>query len=109
MLWAVGIAGSILEGSPDGFESFQGPKDSLQTLWGATSIDADTAYAVGINGTIAAWDGVQWRRDSGGSDDVTWHGITGSDDTIVLVGSSGAIKVSEAGQSTDVMSPTTVA
>jgi hypothetical protein len=108
-LWAVGISGSILEGSPDGFDFFQGPKESLQTLWGATSLDANTAYAVGINGTIAAWDGVQWRRDSGGSGDVTWHGISGSEETIVLVGTSGAIKVSEGGVSTDIASPTSAA
>ena len=76
------------------------------TLWGATALASDDVYAVGLQGTIAHWNGKLWRSVGGAGTDVTWFGVYGADDSLALVGTGGQIKLSVEGQIVEIESPT---
>ncbi|MDP6942649.1 MAG: hypothetical protein QF464_00745 [Myxococcota bacterium] len=76
------------------------------TLWGATALAEDDVYAVGMQGTIAQWNGHMWRSVGGAGTDVTWFGLHGAGDSLALVGTGGQIKLSIAGQIVEIESPT---
>ena len=76
------------------------------TLWGATALATDDVYAVGLQGTIAHWNGLLWRSVGGAGTDVTWYGVYGAGDSLALVGTGGQIKLSVDGQIVEIESPT---
>jgi hypothetical protein len=76
------------------------------TLWGATALASDDVYAVGLQGTIAHWNGLMWRSVGGAGTDVTWFGVYGAGDSLALVGTGGQIKLSIEGQIIEIESPT---
>ena len=78
---------------------------TFPTLWGAHAIAEDDVYAVGLQGTILHFDGQSWKSDAGPSGGATWYGMHGGDGTIVLVGSGGAIQMSEGAGLIPVASP----
>ncbi len=86
----------------------EGVGGSLGTLWGVHAVTPEDAWAVGLQGTMARWDGQRWRN-VGGAEGVgkSWRGMAGGADTLVLVGDGGAITVSDGGVLSDVASPTT--
>lgn len=68
------------------------PGTTFPTLWGVHAIEEDDVYAVGLGGAILHYDGKSWKSDAGSATGATWYGMHGSGQTIVLVGSGGAIQ-----------------
>ena len=76
------------------------------TLFGVEVVSPTEAYAVGLGGTIIEYDGQFWSEPPGPDTNVTWFGLHGDIDTLVMVGSAGHISVTGGGTLTNVESPT---
>lgn len=76
------------------------------TLFGVEVVSETEAYAVGLSGTIIEFDGQAWREPQGPDTSITWYGLHGDEDSLVMVGSGGSISVAESGQLINVESPT---
>lgn len=79
---------------------------TLPTLFGVSALAADDVWAVGLGGTIAHFDGGAWREVGIGAAPVGWSAMHGAGGRIVLVGSSGAIAVSDGAGLVPIDSPT---
>jgi hypothetical protein len=76
------------------------------TLFAVEVVSPGEAYAVGLGGQILEYDGQVWREPKGLDTNITWNGLYGDADTLVLVGNDGHISVTEGGKLENVESPT---
>lgn len=73
----------------------EGNTAQLATLWDVHALSPSQVFAVGLQGTIAEWDGVNWTSVSGpGQSDQNWTAIHGDPEPggrAFVVGAAGAI------------------
>jgi hypothetical protein len=64
------------------------------TLWGIHALERDTAFAVGRGGAIMQYNGIRWSAAIGSDVSAVWNGMTGSGNSVALVGNNGRALVS---------------
>ena len=90
-LWAVGRDGILLHISEDEAQ-LHPASNAYPTFWGVEMLAPNNAYAVGLGGTVAKFDGMDWKQTAQPTQNSTyWTGLAGSGQTLIAVGQFGAI------------------